>query len=443
MGDTGTAKGGSSFRGALRNEGLRLERTVVGAGVLLSALGGVVVLTHYLVTGLHVEALALCGAILLWTMTAWLLLRAGIGTRVLPWVDPVVESLFPTVLLLAEARGMGGRAAGLFTSAPVVYMFSVMLSVVRLRTLTPLMSATIGAVGYFLALDLSVIPRLVAELPITRDEFVNLHVRGAFIFVGGIMGTFVVWALRKASGQAHSEVRAHELFGKYRLGPEIASGGMGVVLKATYCPEGGFEREVAMKRIHPHLVKEAKLVDAFRSEAELSARMLHPNIVQVLDFGRVDEAWFCAMEYVEGFTLSSALRACNAAQRPLPPELLAYIGREVCAGLEYAHRGALGGDGQPLDVIHRDLTPSNVLLAKTGQVKIADFGVARALKGAAQAHTQTMAGKLPYMAPEQTSGGGLDGRTDLFTLGVVLWEALCGRMLFYRDNEAATRPHAR
>ena len=427
----------AEFADALNSGALRMEQSVVSAGLLLTTLGFCVALAHSLLTFPRPAVLALAGAFLGWEALALGLLRRGSFTRVLPWLNPVIESAFPTAMLIVETTTVGGRASIFFSSVPIFYLDAVLLSVVRLRVVAPLLSSAVGALGYATAVYLLALPAAVAQGPVTRDEVVFLFMRTAFILLGGVVGSFVVLSLRKVSGQAHSQLRAQELFGKYRVGEEIASGGMGVVMRATYCPEGGFERDVAMKRIHAHLMKDERLVSSFRAEAELSARMLHPNIVQVLDFGRVDQTWFYAMEYVEGFTLMAALRASGAAGKPFPLSLLAYVAREVCAGLEYAHRGALGVDGKPLNVVHRDLTPSNVLLAGTGQVKIADFGVAKALKGASALHTQTLAGKLPYMAPEQASGGAVDGRTDLFTLGIVLWESIAMKMLFYREEEGA------
>jgi eukaryotic-like serine/threonine-protein kinase len=423
---------------ALQGGALRMERTVVKAGLLLSSAGTLIAIVHGALTVPHPGIIGLALTVLAWESFALVLLTRDIGTRVLAWVDPVIESLFPTALMWVEAVTVDARAATFFTAGPVMYMYSVLLSVVRLRLGAPALSAAVGASSYGALLYFVLIPRALELGPISADERVFLYMRLAFLALGGAMGTFVVASLRRVAREAHADVRAQDLFGKYRIGEEIASGGMGVVMRATYCPEGGFERDVAMKRIHPHLVKDPQLVSSFRAEAELSARMLHPNIVQVLDFGRVEDTWFYAMEYVEGFTLHEAIKACRTLGTTIPLPVLAYIGREVCAGLDYAHRGALGVDGRPLNVVHRDLTPSNILLARTGQVKIADFGVAKALKGASAHHTQTMAGKIPYMAPEQASGGAVDGRTDLFTLGIVLWEAIANRMLFYRDNEAAT-----
>jgi serine/threonine-protein kinase len=256
--------------------------------------------------------------------------------------------------------------------------------------------------------------------------------------VGGVLGMLVSRGLRTVIGRAESSVREQDLFGKYRLIRQVASGGMGTVHEALYCPEGGFERRVAIKRIHPHLAEQDSFVQAFRVEAELCARLVHSNIVQVFDFGRVGDTYFLAMEYVDGLTLLSFLRRMSGAQRVLSPAVVAYLGRQILGGLAYSHSGAIGTDGKPLRVIHRDLSPANVLLSTNGEVKISDFGLARALKDAASTRTRTVAGHAGYMAPEQAQGLPLDERCDLFGLAVMLWELLAGRRLFQRDNEATT-----
>jgi serine/threonine-protein kinase len=228
------------------------------------------------------------------------------------------------------------------------------------------------------------------------------------------------------------------LFGKYRIVRQIASGGMGMVHEALYCPEGGFERPVAIKRIHPHLAEQDDLVQQFRREAQLSARLVHPNIVQVFDFGRVSDTYFLAMEFVEGMTLLTFMKRHRAHKSAMPAPVVAHIVRQVLHGLAFSHEDARGADGAPLRVIHRDLSPANVLLSSTGAVKISDFGLARALRDAVSTKTLTVAGHVGYMAPEQARGESFDARCDLFGLGVILWEMLAGTRLFLRDTQATT-----
>ena len=260
----------------------------------------------------------------------------------------------------------------------------------------------------------------------------------ATLFLMGLAGSAAVVVFREMIDRAAGSVRSRDLFGKYVLGDVIASGGMGTVFEATYCPEGGFQRRVAIKRIHPHLAENQDFVARFRHEAELCARLAHPNIVAALDFGRVDDSYFFAMEFIDGLMLKDVLAHRRLTDRQLNPAVVAWIGRQILEGLGYAHAAARDSDGQLLHVVHRDLSPHNVLLDRSGVVKISDFGVARALRGAHDLHTGNLAGKPAYMAPEQLRKAAIDERSDLFSLAVVLWEALTNQRLFFRDSEAAT-----
>jgi serine/threonine protein kinase len=212
---------------------------------------------------------------------------------------------------------------------------------------------------------------------------------------------------------------------------------MGVVHRATYCPEGGFERVVAIKLLHPHLLSEPRFIDAFREEAELSARLVHANVVQVFDFGRVRDAYFLAMEHVDGLTLSDFLRRMASLGRTLSEPAAAWIAREILLGLTHAHSVARDPKGELLRVVHRDLCPANVLLSFAGEVKITDFGVAKALRDAAYSQTATILGHVGYMAPEQARGEPIDERSDLFAAGVVVWELLAMQSLFRGSADAS------
>ncbi|HZO12245.1 MAG TPA: serine/threonine-protein kinase, partial [Polyangiaceae bacterium] len=297
----------------------------------------------------------------------------------------------------------------------------------------------VSAIGYpalyFVLLRQRIDPAM-AALPIYQPTM--QLTRGASLLVGGTLCAVVTHAVRLVFARAQRKMRAQDLFGKYRIGERVASGGMATVFRALYCPEGGFERAVAVKRIHPHLAVQSKFVASFRVEAELCARLVHPNIVQVLDFGRIDESYFLAMEYVHGLTLRALMQRARRASMELPPTLCAFIARELLAGLGYSHAGARDAAGMLLRVVHRDLSPANVLLSRHGEVKITDFGVAKALRDAAVSETRTIAGHLAYMAPEQAAAQPIDERCDLFAVGVIVWELLCGKPLFLRDGEGPT-----
>lgn len=226
--------------------------------------------------------------------------------------------------------------------------------------------------------------------------------------------------------------------GAYSVVAKVASGGMATVYLAyRRGDEGG--GPVALKRLHPHLASEKDFVDMFLDEARLSARIHHPNVVELLDIGHTDEGHFLVMEYVEGATLGKLWAHAEAAGEPLPLPVALRIALDALAGLEAAHEQR-DEAGRPLDIVHRDVSPQNILVGRGGVTKITDFGVARASSRLAATRSGQLKGKMAYMAPEQALGkaGAIDRRADVFAMGIVLWEALVGRWLFRSENEAQT-----
>lgn len=238
--------------------------------------------------------------------------------------------------------------------------------------------------------------------------------------------------------QSEEKRRSSRRLGKYHLVEKLGQGGMAEVWKAKMRGPAGFERTLVVKRILAHLLEEdPAMVEMFLSEARLSARLNHSNIVQVYELGEVEGEYFIAMEYVRGRDLVALLREL-APTGQVPPGVGAYIGREVCRALGYAH--ALSDDsGAPLRLIHRDVSPSNVMLGYDGSVKLLDFGIAKAL-GQAGEKTQTglLKGKFSYMAPEQVEGQEIDHRSDLFAAGIVLYECLTASRLFKGASDLQT-----
>lgn len=227
-----------------------------------------------------------------------------------------------------------------------------------------------------------------------------------------------------------------ERFGRYQLVRRVGAGGMAEVFEARLEAGDGFEKTLALKRILPHLTTDSDLISMFRDEVRLMVRLSHPNIVQTFDFGRIGESYFLAMEFVEGRDLRSILARSvqRGAKIPLPFAL--HVAAEVLKGLEYAH-DRTDPQGRPMGLVHRDATPSNILVSYEGAVKIVDFGIAKTLDSReSQTKLGYVKGKASYLAPEQlASGGPIDARVDIFTIGVVLWEMLVGRKLFAADNE--------
>jgi serine/threonine protein kinase len=214
---------------------------------------------------------------------------------------------------------------------------------------------------------------------------------------------------------------------------------MADVFKARIQGPAGFERTFVVKRILPHLSDDPSFTKMFIDEAKIAAKLAHPNIVQVFELGSVDDEYFMSMEYVRGHDLAETMRTLWARVGPPRPELVAYVGREMCRALAYAH-DFTSEDGQSLGMIHRDVSPSNVMLSYDGAVKILDFGIAKALGGDAVEETKsgTLKGKFAYMAPEQTVSNEIDRRIDIFATGIVLHEILTGRRLFKGENDMQT-----
>jgi serine/threonine protein kinase len=228
-------------------------------------------------------------------------------------------------------------------------------------------------------------------------------------------------------------------FGKYQLVQRLGRGGMAEVWRAKIIGPAGFQRTLVVKRILPHLVEDPHFVRMFVDEARLSARLNHPNIVQVFELGDVNGEYFLAMEYVRGHDLISVVRAFLPRGGAPPVGLGALAMRDVCRALGYAHALTDEG-GNPLRLIHRDVTPSNIMVSFDGVVKLLDFGIAKALNEANDSKTQTgtLKGKFGYMAPEQVEGLEFDHRADLFSAGVVLHEVLTGRRLFKGTTDLQT-----
>jgi serine/threonine-protein kinase len=225
--------------------------------------------------------------------------------------------------------------------------------------------------------------------------------------------------------------------GRYKLYDAVASGGMATVHFACLPGVGRFRRTVAIKRLHPHLATEREFVSMLLDEARLAASVVHPNVVPTLDVVSERGEVFVVMEYVHGESLSKLLRAARRDDTPPPPAVTSAILCGVLHGLHAAHE-ARDEKGVPLGLVHRDVSPHNVLVGQDGIARLVDFGVAKA---AGRLHTTQdgkVKGKLAYMAPEQLRGEALDRRSDVYAAGVVLWEMLTGKRLFGADSEGET-----
>ena len=227
-------------------------------------------------------------------------------------------------------------------------------------------------------------------------------------------------------------------FGDYRLHKKIAQGGMAEVFLASQSGDiGGFQRQLAIKRMFPHLVDRDDIISMFIDEARIAARLQHPNIVQIYDLGEQDGTFFIAMEYVEGLDLRRVcelgVKQGNFITRPLAVHIISQVAR----GLGYAHERR-GPDGEPMQIVHRDISPQNVLISVGGDVKLCDFGIAKAENRLTETQAGEFKGKFSYMSPEQFGQGHLDHRSDIFALGILLYETTVGTRLFQGDSSYET-----
>jgi serine/threonine protein kinase len=223
-------------------------------------------------------------------------------------------------------------------------------------------------------------------------------------------------------------------FGKYELLKKVGLGGMAELFLARQSGIEGFEKLIVIKRILPHLADSAEFIQMFLNEARLAARLTHPNVVQIYDLGRVGGQYFIAMEYVNGVDLSRVLKKERKARRFVPTEHAVKMMSYVCEALTYAHSHT-DVRGNPLSIVHRDISPHNVLVAFDGGVKITDFGIAKAATQAVKTKAGTLKGKYYYMSPEQCLGRKMDHRSDIFSAGILLYQMMTGRLPFRGDSE--------
>ncbi len=234
-------------------------------------------------------------------------------------------------------------------------------------------------------------------------------------------------------------------FGTFYLYDRIGMGGMAEIFLAKTFTDIGIERHAAIKRILPHFITDDAFGEMLINEAKLCAQLSHANVVQTYDLGEIDESFYIAMEYVEGFDLNRLLGLLARAKQPLPLQFALYIIIETLRGLDYAHRIA-DQDGNPLGIIHRDVSPTNVLISTEGEVKVCDFGIAKVTMseiGVEQIDEYHLKGKIAYMAPEHLNGEEVDFRADLYAAGILLWELLSGRRLFKTKDEDETLRRAK
>lgn len=371
-------------------------------------------------------ALLAAGYAAFWAM-GWRMTARGSYYAALSWVSVAVEVTVPVTLMIIIYRSAGVEAA---FALPVHGVGLVLILMTALRS-RPELCLFGGALA---AAEGTVFWLLTAWPPPAGDSWATLPasiaIRTLFTFAAGVGAALIAKQFRRKSAEALSAIRAQDWMSKYVLEERLGKGGMAEVWKATYSPEGGFARTVAVKKVLPELGEDPRFVEMFREEAHLCASLTHPNVVQVLDVGRFDGRYVLAMEYVDGLPLHHLLALRS---RPLPFAAVTYVAAEMASALDYLHR-KVGTDGQPLRLVHRDVNPPNILVSRIAEVKLADFGVARAASRATLREDGTIYGKLGYLAPEQALGLPVDGRADLYNLGLVLHELVTGKPLVEGDS---------
>src|SRR4051812_17266296 len=225
---------------------------------------------------------------------------------------------------------------------------------------------------------------------------------------------------------------------RYRITERVAAGGMAEVFRGVAESMQGFRKNIAIKRILPNLTKNKKFVAMFLDEARLSLSLQHANIVQVFDIGHSDDTYFIVMEYVDGIDLKALTEWRRRIGRRIPIAHTLYIVMEICKGLSYAHEMMSPETGRPLGIVHRDISPPNVLISKQGEVKVVDFGLAKATSQIETTDPGVVKGKMSYLSPEAARGEEVDSRADIFAVGILLYEMLTGKRLFYGETDYQT-----
>jgi serine/threonine protein kinase len=220
--------------------------------------------------------------------------------------------------------------------------------------------------------------------------------------------------------------------GPYLLTKKIAQGGMAELFLADYLREDGFRKTVAVKKVLPHLADNRDFIDMFIREARLAALLQHPNVVQIADFGKIQNAYFIAMEYVEGKNLAEIM---GFLKKGLPVDMAVFLILKVSNGLQYSHARKDDKTGTPLNIVHRDISPQNILVSLNGEVKISDFGISKATSEPSLTQAGVIKGKLSYLSPEQAMGQAVNHQIDIYALGLVFYEILSGTRLYRFAND--------
>lgn len=347
------------------------------------------------------------------------------------WVNVAIEVSAPSLIFLIDDRNSGPEYA---LTAPPLMIWGTLIALSGLRSdkwLT-LGAGALAAVEYALLYVFVAMPRLAPDILVTLKPPM-FATRVVLLFSSAVLTAIFVEHLNRRAEEALAAVRQKDIFGKYLLHERLGMGGMAEVFRATYNPEGGFQKVVALKRVLPQFAQDEAFIAMFRGEAALCSQFSHPGVVQVFDFGKHGDSYFLAMEYLDGPSLNRVLRAFQGTGLPIPAVM--HLALCLCEALQYVHERR-DAEGKPMRLVHRDLNPPNILLTRLGEVKLTDFGIARSTSQVQLTEVGMIKGKPGYLAPEQAAGEEFDGRVDLFALGVTLWECLVGQSLFSTTDPA-------
>lgn len=276
------------------------------------------------------------------------------------------------------------------------------------------------------------------DQPLKRYGSMILGLWGACI-IGLILAVLLTDRhLKKKREKELEKFKKAEILGPYRLTRKLAQGGMAELYLAEYARHDGFKRTVAIKKILPHLVENQDFVDMFIREARLAALLQHPNIVQIFDLIKLHNANFIAMEFVDGKNLAEIMAH---EKKGLPVGLATFLIQKISSGLYYSHTKTDGDTGEPLHIVHRDVSPQNMLISFKGEVKISDFGISKARSEPSLTQAGVVKGKLSYLSPEQALGKETDHQADLYALGIIFYEILSGKRLYKFSNELEALTH--
>ena len=339
-----------------------------------------------------------------------------------------------TILAHTNAELMNQKFEPLLDETPIERQDGVQVVSARLPD-------KIGVVGFFKVINFSDVE--IGKVGLVRSV-AGLHDilnRLRFLYVAGVLVTilllavalFVIDRIAKARAQRmESDIAKMDRIGPYLLQRKVARGGMAELFLADYVREDGFRRKVAVKRILPHLAGNQDFIKMFTREARVAALLQHPNVVQIFDYGNIENAYFIAMEFIDGKNLGEMLKILD---RGLPPDIAVFILSQLCKGLDYSHSKKDDTTGEPFKIVHRDISPQNLLISYQGEVKISDFGISKARSEPSLTQAGVVKGKLAYLSPEQALGEPIDHRADIYALGLVFYETLFGKRVYEFSNE--------